>query len=112
MFTRSAAGQLIRIKYATVRFAKHFARMPHLRLNLYNATGDAPDDEGADFKDMDDARFQAIAGIRSVLSAEVLDGEINMQGRLEIVDDSGALLDTITFVDALNVIPAIRSQSS
>jgi len=86
--------------------------MLHLRLNLYNATGDAPDDEGADYRDMEDARLQAIAGIRSVLSAEVLDGEINMQGRLEIVDDSGHLLDTISFVDALNVIPASGIQSS
>jgi hypothetical protein len=86
--------------------------MLHLRLNLYDATGDAPDDEGADYRDLADARFHAIAGIRSILSAEVLDGEINMQGRLEIVDDSGALLDTIDFMDALNVIPASKSQSS
>ena len=86
--------------------------MPHLRLNLYNASGDVPDVEGADFADLADARAQAIAGIRSVLSAEVLEGEVSLRGRLEIVDDNGSLLDTIPFEDALRVIPADPHKSS
>lgn len=86
--------------------------MPHLRLNLYNATGDAPDDEGAEYRNLDDARRQAIAGIRSVLSAEVLEGELNLHGRLEIVDDTGSLLDTIQFAEALVVLPPATTQSS
>ena len=78
--------------------------MPHYRLNLYNATGQSEDAEGADYRDLAAARAAAIDGIRSILSAEALDGEINLHGHLEIVDDAGTVLDTIDFADVLKVL--------
>lgn len=78
--------------------------MMHLRLNVYNAHGDTLDDEGSLFVDLAGARQAAMIGIRSLLSAEVLDGEINLKGHLEIVDDDGRILDNIPFVDVLRIV--------
>lgn len=78
--------------------------MPHLRLNVYNGHGPTLDPEGAHFPDMAAARLAGIEGIRSFLSAEVLEGELNLDGHLEIVDDGGAVLVSIPFSDALKII--------
>lgn len=77
--------------------------MPHYRLNLYNAHGDLPDPEGADYATLDAARQAAIEGIRSLLGAEVMEGEMNLKGHLDIVADDGEVLESIPFVDALKI---------
>jgi hypothetical protein len=78
--------------------------MPHLRLNVYNGHGPTLDPEGAEFVDVEAARRAGVAGIRSFLSAEVLDGELNLDGHLEIVDDGGTILASIPFSEAVKVI--------
>lgn len=78
--------------------------MPHFRLNLYNAHGDLPDPEGADFATLDEARRAAIEGIRSVLGAEVIEGELNMKGHLDIVADDDSVVETIPFGEALKIV--------
>ncbi len=78
--------------------------MPHLRLNIYNQQGETLDPEGTDFADLDAARQAGIEGIRSFLSAEVLEGELNLHGHLEIVDDLGTVVATIAFAEAVRIL--------
>ena len=78
--------------------------MPHFHLNLYNAHGDLPDPEGADYATLDDARRAAIDGIRSLLGAEVIEGEMNLEGHLDIVTDDGRVVESIPFTDALKIV--------
>jgi hypothetical protein len=46
-------------------------------LHIHNSHGAAEDDEGLDAGSLSEAREKAVAGIRSLLSAEALNGEIN-----------------------------------
>lgn len=78
--------------------------MPHYRLNLYNAHGDLPDPEGAHYTDLAEARRAAIDGIRSLLGEEVIEGEMNLKGHLDIVADDGKIVETIPFGDALKIV--------
>lgn len=74
-----------------------------LHLNLYDAEGDAPDEEGAEYADLEAARMTARRGICSLLSSEVLLGQLNLAGRCEITDSDGEILDTLTFADVLAI---------
>ena len=71
--------------------------MPRYRLNLHNAQEEICDEEGAEYRDLDAARVEAIRGIRSFLSAELLEGVVDLNGHLDIVDDRGATLATVEF---------------
>lgn len=78
--------------------------MPHYRLNLCNATDRYEDAEGADYPDVPAAKRAAIAGIRAVLSADALDGQIDLGGYLDIVDDAGRIVERVGFRDAIKVL--------
>jgi hypothetical protein len=82
--------------------------MIRVHLNIYDAEGDLIDPEGASFPNLDVARDAGIAGIRSLLSAQALDGEIDLTGRLELVDAFGSILDIILFTDVVRVIHPSR----
>ena len=65
--------------------------------------GCSTDEEGMDLPDLEAARRQAVEGIRSILQDEVGHGEIDFEGRVEVLDEGGNLLATVTFHDAVSV---------
>jgi hypothetical protein len=77
--------------------------MPLYYLNVYNRTGCSADEEGMDLPDLDAARLQAVEGIRSILQDEVGHGKIDFEGRVEVLDENGKLLATISFRDAVTL---------
>lgn len=77
--------------------------MPRFHLNLKNSSVDATDEEGVEAADLDGARSQAIAGIRGFLSHEVINGILDLRGRIDIADSSGTMLMTVAFSDAVTV---------
>ena len=77
--------------------------MPHYYLNLRYEHTDTPDQEGLDLPDLHAARAMAIAGIRDVLAHELLKGGIDLRGQVDITDESGAMLETILFRNAVLV---------
>ena len=81
------------------------AAMARYYLNLYNHGGPVLDEEGHEVRDLEAARAQAIAGIRSILAEELLHGRLDLGGRMEIVDESGRILATIPFREAVIVHP-------
>jgi hypothetical protein len=72
-------------------------------LHIHNSHGDAEDDEGLNASSLSEAREKAISGIRSLLSSEVANGQMNLHGRIDISDQSGKVLLSVPFKDAVTV---------
>jgi hypothetical protein len=75
-----------------------------LFLHLYNRQADTPDEDGAEYEDLDAAYADAVRGIRSVLAEEVMTrGLLDLDGRLEIADEHGQVMRVIPFSEAVAV---------
>jgi hypothetical protein len=77
--------------------------MPRYYLNVINSTDIAIDGEGQELADLAAARSQAEAGIRSLIADEARRGKIDLRGRIEIIDETGALLATVAFPQAFEL---------
>jgi hypothetical protein len=72
-------------------------------LHIHNSHGSAEDDEGIEAKSLSEAREKAVAGIRSLIGAEAINGEINFKGRIDIKDEAGKLLLAVPFNEAVTI---------
>jgi translation initiation factor 2 alpha subunit (eIF-2alpha) len=79
--------------------------MPRFHLNLYNGLGLTADEEGLELSDAAAARQEAIRSIRSVVSEEVKEGHVDLNGRIEIVGEDGQWVATIRFAEAVELQP-------
>jgi hypothetical protein len=61
------------------------------------------DDEGQDLADLAAARASAVAGIRSILSDEILRGALPLDERIDIEDAAGHRLASIPFIEAVEL---------
>lgn len=77
--------------------------MARFFLHLYNSIGYVPDEEGQDLRDLEDARGIAVDSIRDMIAAEARTGKIDLQGRIEIREEAGRVLDTVQFTEAVVV---------
>jgi hypothetical protein len=77
--------------------------MPHFHLHIYNRVGEVWDEEGEALPSLDHARHKAIEGVRSILSAEVLDGSFDLRGRIDIATPDGAVLHSLRFREAVQL---------
>jgi hypothetical protein len=80
--------------------------MPRYYLHIHNGTGFTRDEEGEEFSGPDEAYEGALAGIRSLLADDLGHGEIDLNGRIEIADDVGGIVRTVSFEEAVKVRPA------
>ena len=78
-------------------------RMPRFHLHVYNSTGYTCDEEGVDLSGLDEAKAQAVCGIRSILREEILGGSVDLRGRIEIADGGSAVLAVVRFAEAVEV---------
>ncbi|MDB5670891.1 MAG: hypothetical protein JWO25_1850 [Alphaproteobacteria bacterium] len=72
-------------------------------LHIHNSHGSAEDDEGVDAASLSEAREKAVAGIRGLLAAEAVNGEMNFKGRIDISDGAGKRVLSVPFTDAVTV---------
>ncbi|MEO6256024.1 MAG: hypothetical protein ABIO69_04375 [Sphingomicrobium sp.] len=79
--------------------------MPRFYFNIRNGFGFAADEEGLDLLSEQDARQRAIHGARSLISAEVLDGMLDLNGQIEITDEHQRDVMVVRFADAVKVRP-------
>lgn len=77
--------------------------MPRYHLNIFNGSGPVPDEPGQQLDTVEAAREQAVVGIRSILSAEVLEGTMDLRGRIEICDPEGRVLLIVPYADAVTL---------
>jgi hypothetical protein len=84
--------------------AKVASHMPKYYLHLHNTHVDASDEEGHDFPNLEAAKAKATAGIQGFLGHEAMSGKLDFRGRVDILNESGEVVDTVHFKDALTII--------
>ncbi len=77
--------------------------MTRYRFHLWNRIGPVRDDEGKELPDLEAARAEAIASIRSLLSDEVKQGRLDLRGRIEITDGDDEVQAVVAFTEALDL---------
>ena len=77
--------------------------MPRYRFNIDNGIGFVADEEGRELPDLAVARAEGMKGIRSILAEDVLNGRLDLKGRLDVVGQDGNILLTISFAEAVEV---------
>lgn len=75
--------------------------MPRFHLHIVNGDGYTPDEEGQELPSLAVARHEAIKGARSLMSAEVLEGALDLRSRIEISEAGGRILEVVRFSDAI-----------
>jgi hypothetical protein len=77
--------------------------MGRYHFNVRNGSGYMEDEEGQQLSDPEHARAKAVEGARSLLSAEVLSGDLDLRGRIEVTDEKGEIIFIVDFQEALRV---------
>lgn len=77
--------------------------MPRYHFNIRNGLGFTADEEGLDLSSDKAARVQAIRGARSLMSAEVMEGILDLSGQIEVTDDDNDEVLTVRFSDVVDV---------
>ena len=79
--------------------------MPKFYLNVINAV-DASDKKSFDLASLEEAKIQAIAGARDLISDNIRAGlPVYESYRIEITDDNGVFLHTVRFGDIIDLRP-------
>lgn len=79
-------------------------------LHITNRIGFAADEEGVETDTLAGAVEQAKEGIRSIISDEAVQGRIDLNGRVDIADESGTVRQIVPFADAFEIMmPAGRA---
>jgi hypothetical protein len=79
--------------------------MPRYFFQIHNGTGLTEDQEGRELPDLAAARAEAVSGIRSIVSEEALEGQLDLEGRIEIRDGSERTLLVVGFAEAFKISP-------
>ena len=77
--------------------------MPLYRFDLYNSVGFVPDEEGRELPDVEAARGEAVKAARGIIADEVLQGRIDLNGRIEVLDGEGPPILTLSFAEAVAI---------
>jgi hypothetical protein len=77
--------------------------MQHYFFHVQNGQGYTRDDEGRELRDLEEARREAIIGIRSILADELTSGIVDLRGRLDICDRDDALLLSVAFHEVVEL---------
>ena len=77
--------------------------MPRYFFNLHNGLGPILDEEGQILPDIEAARASALTGIRSVLADELARGGLDLDGRIDVVDDRQEILLSVSFEEAVAI---------
>jgi hypothetical protein len=72
--------------------------------HIHNSLGFIEDEEGRDLPGIEQARNEAVKGIRSIIGAEVESGVIDLRGRIDICDEAGGVLMTLPFEETVEII--------
>ena len=78
------------------------ACVPRYYFHLYNDVA-VVDEEGRVLPDLASARANAVKEARELMLDTVAEGRINLSHRIEIADESGAVVARVTFGEAVTV---------
>jgi hypothetical protein len=71
--------------------------------HLRDGTDTLIDEEGAELPNAEEARESALLQARSIISHDALQGRINLNQRIDVLDETGALICSLSFADAVKV---------
>jgi hypothetical protein len=77
--------------------------MPIYFLDVCNSEVIAGDPEGRELPNLDAARREAIAGIRSILANEAAEGRLDLRGEIRIKNARGDVVRVVPYADALDI---------
>lgn len=77
-------------------------RVPRYFFHLYNDDV-VCDEEGQDLADLEEAHRVAVANAIEMATASVRAGELNLEHRIDVADEDGAVVCTVHFRDVVNV---------
>lgn len=77
--------------------------MPTFFFHIRRSEGEIRDSEGSVLPDLEAARREAILSARSILSQEVLQGDLPLHERIDIEDPEGRLLLSVSFLETVNI---------
>jgi hypothetical protein len=77
--------------------------LPRFHFHVHDHSGVMLDVQGRELADLDAARREAIKGARSILSYEVLQGLIDLTGRIDVADPDGRVLFSMPFLDTVRL---------
>jgi hypothetical protein len=78
--------------------------MSRYYFHIYNSIGCTPDEEGREIADVERARDEAVKGARSLLSSELVKGQLDLRGRIEVEDAAGTVVSVVPFEDVLQIV--------
>ena len=73
--------------------------------HLRDGTDMLLDPEGSELPDFPAVRAQALTGARSIMSADILEGRMQLDLRIDVEDAAGSLVYRLPFTDAVEFIP-------
>ena len=79
--------------------------MPLYRFHICDGEGFCEDLEGIELVDREAAYAEALRGARSLMVDEIIQGRLNLASFIEVEDESGELLFTVTFEEAVEIDP-------
>ena len=77
--------------------------MPKFYLDLHECGVTSADEHGFEFPDVDTARAQALAAARSIMAAEVQEGRLCLDCRIEVRDADRQSVMTLPFRSAIKL---------
>lgn len=61
------------------------------------------DEEGKELPSIQYARQEAIRNVQAMACAEVIEGHLNLDHRIEIADETGKIVDTVRFRNVVHI---------
>ena len=74
--------------------------MPRYFFHLYDDIV-SHDEDGQELLDAAAASREAVRNARQMACAEVIQGHLNLKHRIEVTDESGAVIETVFFKDVI-----------
>jgi hypothetical protein len=75
--------------------------MPRYFLHLRDGRGEILDPEGADYNTHEDLESAVLKGARELIAADVLDGEVKLDQRIDAEDVVGQIIHSLHFSEAV-----------
>lgn len=77
--------------------------MSRFYFDVENGFGFVGDEEGRELESIEDAKAAAIEGVRSIMSAEVGEGRLDLRGKINVLDAERNLITSIKFSDTVDI---------
>lgn len=75
--------------------------MPLYFFHLRGGPSDSEAEEGLQYPNDDAARAAALAGARSMIAADVMEGVLDLSSRIDVTDEQGDALFSVPFASAV-----------